>query len=183
MISHLERVLGAAWAPSTAATYGTGLAIFHSFCDHANIAEADRAPAPRELLEIFAAALAGVYAPSTITNYVAGVKAWHIIHGLDLNLHKPTMNTILRAAINLAPPETKMSKRKPFRTETICAIKEHLNLSLPLDAAVFTCLTTTFWCAARLGEFTVKKFNDFNPKVNITRGDMSEVTDRFGNYQ
>jgi hypothetical protein len=41
MLTRVEDVLQTAWAPSTADTYGTGLAAFHWFCDEAGVAEAD----------------------------------------------------------------------------------------------------------------------------------------------
>lgn len=56
------------------------------------------------------------------------------------------------------------------------SLHTQLDLNLPLDAAVFACLTTTFWSAACLGEFTVKKLTAFNPAVHISH-DM----DRNGN--
>jgi len=103
MLDRVEVVLQTAWAPSTAETYGTGLTTFHWFCNQADIAEEDRAPASQELLEVFASALAGVYSPSTISNYLARIRAWHIIHSLDLNAHKPTMDALLKAAIIMSP--------------------------------------------------------------------------------
>lgn len=183
MIDRLELVLNKAWAPSTIETYGTGLAAFHLFCDHAGISEEDRAPAPQEILATFAAALAGVYAASTINNYLAGIRAWHIIHGLPIDSQKHTMDAILRAALVLTPPDAKKAKRPPLQLETICAIKSQLTLSTPLDAAVFACLTSTFWCAARLGEFTLKNRNHFDPLVHVKRSDTSIIMDRHGNAQ
>jgi hypothetical protein len=183
MTDRLEQVLNKAWAPSTIETYGTGLAAYHTFCDHTGISEEDRAPAPQEVLAIFAAALAGVYAASTIANYIAGVRAWHIIHGLPLNAHKHTMDAVLRAALNLTPPDAKKTKRPPLLLQTIYTIKSHFTLSTPLDAAVFACLTTTFWCAARLGEFTVKNRDHFDPQIHVKKSDMSIVTDRYDNSQ
>jgi hypothetical protein len=177
MLTRVEDVLHTAWAPNTAETYGTGLAAFHWFCDQADIAEVDRAPASRELLEVFTSTLAGVYSPSTISNYLAGVRAWHIIHGLELNSHKPTMDALLKAAVIMSPPDAQRAKRPPLRLEKIAAIKTLLDLSKPLDSAVFACLTTTFWGTVRLGEFTLPDKIHFDAATHIAWSTVRQVTD------
>ena len=181
MLARVESVLQMAWAPSTAETYGTSLAAFHWFCNQADIAEADRAPASRDLLEVFASALVGVYSLSTINNYLAAVRAWHIIHGLELKTHKPTMDALLKAAIIMAPPDAQRAKRPPLRLEKIDTIKSLLALDKPLDSAVFACLTTTFWGTTRLGEFTLPDKIHFDATTHIARSAIRQVTDREGN--
>jgi hypothetical protein len=181
MLTRVEDVLQTAWAPSTADTYGTGLAAFHWFCDEVGVAEADRAPASRELLEVFAAALAGVYSPSTISNYLAGVRAWHIIHGLDLNTHKPTMEALLKAATIMSPPDARRAERPPLRLAKIGTIRSLLDLGKPLDSAVFACLTTTFWGTARLGKFALPDKVRFDVLVHIPREAVRQITDKDGN--
>ncbi|KAF8816900.1 hypothetical protein BYT27DRAFT_7247793 [Phlegmacium glaucopus] len=61
---------------------------------------------------------------------------------------------MLKAVEKLAPPDSKRKKHRPYMTEFIATIKLHLKLDTPLDAAVFACLTTCFYAAARLGKFT-----------------------------
>ena len=58
-----------------------------------------------------------IHSPSTISNYLAGVRAWHIIHGLKLNSHKPTMDALLKAAIIMSPPDAQRAKRPPLPRE------------------------------------------------------------------
>lgn len=41
---------------------------------------------------------------------------------------------------------------------------KHLDLSKPLDAAVYACLTTAFYALCRLGELTVKALKSFEPR-------------------
>jgi hypothetical protein len=41
-------------------------------------------------------------------------------------------------------------------------------LNDPFDAAVFACLTTCFYAAARLGEFVVPRLNAFSPACHVT---------------
>ena len=183
MTDRLEQVLNKAWAPSTIETYGTGLAAYHIFCNHAGISEEDRAPAPQEILAVFMATLAGVYAASTISNYVASVQVWHIIHRLPLNGHKQTMDAILWVALVLTPPDVKKAKWPPLLLERILTIKSCLVLSTPIDTTVFACLTSTFWCATCLGEFTIRNRDHFDPQIHIKKSDVSVVTDCFSNSQ
>ncbi len=53
-------------------------------------------------------------------------------------------------------------------------IGRRLVLTQPLDAAVYACLTTTFWSAARLGEFTLPSLNTpFDPKLHVSLQNVS----------
>ncbi|KDQ61893.1 hypothetical protein JAAARDRAFT_55190 [Jaapia argillacea MUCL 33604] len=71
-------------------------------------------------------------------------------------------------------------KRKPFTPTLISSIRDQLDLSTPLDAAVYACLTMTFWCAARVGEFTLPSLKAFNPQVHVKRSDVRNGEDRHG---
>lgn len=46
-------------------------------------------------------------------------------------------------------------------------IRTHLDLSKPLDAAVFACLTSTFYVLCHLGELTMKAIKAFDPKMHV----------------
>src|SRR5271170_16284 len=47
-------------------------------------------------------------------------------------------------------------------------IRLQLVLDDPFDAAVFACLTTCFYAAARVGEFVVLRFDSFSPSLHVT---------------
>jgi hypothetical protein len=68
----------------------------------------------------------------------------------------------------------------PFTKEIIKTIHNTLDLLFPLDAAVYTCLTTTFWSAAKLGEFTVLTLKSFNPKFHVKQSNIRQTQDRHG---
>lgn len=171
-------MLAQAYAESTAATYGTGLLAFHVFCDNKDIAEDQRAPASQLLLSNFIAALAGAYAGKTLSNYVYGVRAWHLIHGIVWAPNDAETISLLRAATKLTPEQSKRKPRVPFTVEYIETIRLHLNLLLPLDAAVYACLTTTFWACARLGETTVPNRKAFDPALHVSAAAPTVVFDR-----
>jgi hypothetical protein len=90
------------------------------------------------------------------------------------------MDTLLRGANSLTPSTSHRAKREPLSVRQIEILAERLDLSTPLDAAVFACITTTFWATARLGEMTTSRINDFNPQVHVKRSDIRMVQDRNG---
>ena len=167
-----------AWEEETRLSYGAGLLMWHCFCDSKGLPEAERAPASQALLSAFVAHMASAYSGKTISSYLHGVRAWHILHGLPWVLEKVEMDTMLRAADKLTPSTSKRAKRRPYTPEFISAIRRQLDLNKPLDAAVFACLTTCFYASVRLGEFTVRTLSSFDPNVHITTRHLSYDQDR-----
>ncbi|KIJ60266.1 hypothetical protein HYDPIDRAFT_177475 [Hydnomerulius pinastri MD-312] len=47
-----------------------------------------------------------------------------------------------------------------------------MDLNNPRDAAIFACIVVTFYCVARLGEFTVSAITKFNPAEHITNANF-----------
>lgn len=181
--AQLERILdviGLAWAQSTKETYGAGLLVFHVFCDTNNVAEENRCPVSRNLLLDFLCSCAGSYSGSALANYAAGLKAWHLLHGRAWQIPPSELRAVLDGATASAPKTSKRPKRLPFTPAILCSIRNHLNLDTPLDAAIFACLTTTFYAIARLGEFTVGAIKEFDPAKHVTRANVSKTTDRNG---
>jgi len=87
---------------------------------------------------------------------------------------------MLKAAEKVAPASSKRPKRTPYTVDFITAVKGQLDLSTPLHAAVYACLTTTFWATARLGEFVVKRLDAFNASTHVKPSDMRVEQDRNG---
>ena len=78
------------------------------------------------------------------------------------------------------PPSSKRKPREPYTVDIIIAIRCHLDLDLPLHAAVFACLTTTFYATAQVGEFTVQTLEAFRLEQHIKLKDMQQDKDRQG---
>ena len=179
----LERVklaLVRSYAENTLQSYSTWLLVFHIFCDTRSIPEDQRAPASSDLISNWLAAIVGTYSGTAIRNYLAGVRAWHIIHGLEWKMNKPEVDALLWSAEKNQPTRSQQKKRKPWTTAFITTILEHLNPQNPQDAAIAACLTTTFYSCARLGEFTVPNLNSFKAGQHVTRVDIRQGEDRNG---
>lgn len=90
------------------------------------------------------------------------------------------MKAALDGAAILAPPSSKRPKRLPLTVETISSLASKFDFSKPLDAAVFACLTTTFFSAARLGKFTLPSLRAFVPDHHVKHADVHVDQDRHG---
>ncbi|KAF6749410.1 hypothetical protein DFP72DRAFT_818908 [Ephemerocybe angulata] len=166
------KLLCSGYATSTLSTYSSGVAALHTFCDMRvpRVPELERAPLSESLLLEFIAACAGQYSGSTVANYVFGIEAWHNVHRVPWRIPKAVVSLALRAANNLAPPPN--APRPPVTIETMSAVLAHLDLSLPLDAAVWACMTTTYWSISRLGEFVLKSAAAVKEGHHVKRCDM-----------
>jgi hypothetical protein len=169
-----------AWEEDTRSAYGAGLLMWHCFCDDKGIPEQERAPESQTLLLAFVAYMVAAYSSKTISNYLNGVRAWHILHSVLWALEKKEMDTMLRAADKLTPSTSKRKEHLPYTPDFITAVKQQLSLVEPLDAAVFACLTTCFYASARLSEFTVRTLGSFTPTTHVTTQNLSYNQDRNG---
>lgn len=179
-LSRIFEVTASSWADSTREAYGSGLLVYHIFCDSKAIPEDQPAPASPILITAFIASLAGSYSGNAISNYLYGVRAWHTLHGVKWQLNDTEIAAILKGADKLAPPLSKRKKRLPYTPHLICTIRSRLALDTPLDAAVFACLTTCFYAAARVGEFTVPRLDAFSPASHITPSNLRKDANRNG---
>jgi hypothetical protein len=80
-LDRILEVMGSLWALSMKETYGAGLLVFHVYCGSFQISEEHRCPISHALLLAFLLSCTGSYSGSVLSNYVAGLKAWHLLHG------------------------------------------------------------------------------------------------------
>ncbi len=118
---------------------------------------------------------------STLRNYVAGVKAWHIVHRIEWRICEDEISRLLKAADNLAPPSAIRLKREPFTPNHIEAIRQRLDLTIPMDAAVYACLAVVFYACISLGEFTTSSKAAFDSARHVSRSSLRTEKDRKGN--
>ncbi|KIK33357.1 hypothetical protein CY34DRAFT_18423 [Suillus luteus UH-Slu-Lm8-n1] len=127
----------------------------------------------------FVLSCAGSYSGKTLANYVYAIKAWHTLHGQPWRIQQDELKAALDGAVQCAPKTSKRQKREPFSTTLILKIRSYLDLSKPLNAAVYACLTTAFYALCRLGEVTIKALKAFDPNKHVKRADVEmDVKDR-----
>ena len=178
-LARIQKVLQETYASNTRSTYGTGLLMFHIFCDHKEVEEEHRAPINQTVLASFISTLAGTYGGSTIKNYVYGIRAWHIIHGVEWKVNDNEVDALFKAGNKMSPKEARRKEKEPWTVDYLTKICENLNANDPKDAAIHACLTTAFWGTARLGEVTVPKLDGFDPAIHVKISDVQhDVRDR-----
>lgn len=168
VMQRVQEVLAQGYANSTTETYGAGLLVYHVFCDRNNVPDAQRAPCSQDLLLAWISTMAGTYAGTSVGNYVSGLHAWHVIHGIPWTIAKPDLSTIIRGAENLQPNQARLKKRQPYTVEYMEKVLTELDPNDPLDAACAACLTTSFYCLARLGELTVPTLGAFSAASHVS---------------
>ncbi|KAG2747465.1 hypothetical protein P692DRAFT_20659153, partial [Suillus brevipes Sb2] len=179
-LNRILTVIGHSLAGGTKETYGSGLLVFHVFCDARGIPEEQRGPASSLLILAFIASCAGMYSGKTLDNYYYGVRAWHLLHGLVWLADPAQVASALEGGARFAPAKSTRPKRRPFTVATLLAIRSTLDLSSPLDAAVYGCLVTSFFCLARLGEFTTRSLTSFDVALHVKPSDIRFDEDRHG---
>ncbi|KIK79663.1 hypothetical protein PAXRUDRAFT_160762, partial [Paxillus rubicundulus Ve08.2h10] len=177
-LSRIQEVLIQTWADITHESYGSGLLAFHAFCDARGVSDSQRAPTHSDLISLFITYLTGSYSGKTISNYVCGVRAWHILHSQAWSLNDLEIDALLSEAQRITPATSRRKKRQPYTVNFISAIRRHLHLDAPLDASVYSCLTAGFYAIARAGELTIPTLTSFNPKRHIKCADVRVERDR-----
>lgn len=173
-------VIVASYAASTRETYGSGLLVFHLFCDLRALPEAQRAPVDPTMMLAFIASCAGSYSGKTLATYVYAVRAWHVIHGQAWLMREIELKAALTGAANLAPPSSRKPKRAPWTPALLHTIFAALDSTNPLHIAVKAAAAVIFFSAARSGEFLQKTLGSFDPKLHVKPSNLSTKVDRFG---
>ncbi|KAF8833232.1 hypothetical protein BDN67DRAFT_917395, partial [Paxillus ammoniavirescens] len=75
---------------------------------------------------------------------------------------------------------SKRKPREPYTISVLTLMRDTLDLTNPAEAAVFACLTTTFWCTAHVGEFTAPHLDAFDPSLHIKPSNVTHKKDRQG---
>jgi len=157
-------VLFQAVKPNTLSNYGAGLLRFTQFCDHFNIKEALRMPAPEWLLSHFITTRgAGSISSGSLRTWLLGLELWHTVNCMPWNGARH-LKLEKQGAGSQAPLAACCPKCSPVTLAHLRALRANLNLNDTCDAAVFVTATISFWCQCRLSEVCVD--NPFDPIIN-----------------
>ena len=168
------------WSQSTHEAYSPGLLVWHVHCDKRSVLELLCAPVHHSHIASFVASLAGSYSGSTISNYLYGLQAWHLLHSVKWKLNTLEMETLLKGAVRLAPDSSKQKPHQLYTTDFIIKISENLDLTLPFNAAIFACLTVGFYSVVRVSELTVPQLSAFDSVRHVTPANLQSEINQNG---
>jgi hypothetical protein len=150
-----QAMLAAGLAASSQATYASGVARFHAFCDENRVPIERREPASENLLIEFVAALGGTVTPPTIRNYLSAIRAQHIAAGFGDPLAG-------RLRLQRAMRGVRRTYGEPRRLRLPITIDILRRIMVPRaddewqDAFFDAAITLGFFGFLRAGEFTIK---------------------------
>jgi hypothetical protein len=181
-LNRILEVIGASWVDNTKVLYRNALLVYHVYCDlNGPIPDHEHCPISRTLLLMFLSSCAGAASGSTLSNYAAGIKAWHLLHGQAWNIHQDELCLTLQGAARLALCNSKRAKHPPVPLDDLKIIQASLNLNDPGDVAIYACTVITFYCVARLGKFTVPNmWEKFEPMKYISHRNVYSLKDKDG---
>jgi len=100
------------------------------------------------------------------------------LHGSAWNMNEGELKTMLKAAEKAHPQSAhdgRSANRTPLNHDSC---QTPLNLDAPSMPPSLACLTTCFYAAARLGEFTVRRLDAFDPVLHVTPACLSTSRNR-----
>ena len=148
-------------------TVAVPLLQFNQFCDRFQIPETKCMPASYVLLSSFIADHSGFTSGATIRNWLNGLQLWHVTNGAEWYGKHSWVAALIKTAekegiVFRRPP------RNPITLDYLRALRNHLDLSKPLHAAIWASAVIAFWACRRLGELFPKSNSLFNPTTDTS---------------
>lgn len=161
------------WSKTTLRRYSGAIQQFIDFCIAEKVPDSLRFPADEFVLCAFAASSAGKHAGSTPRARLSAVKAWHIAHNMEWK-GSSRLRYVLSGVDNLSPASSRRPPRPPINSKMLTELVSHLDLSVPLDAAIAACAAIAFWGQCRLGELLPPTLSTLSSSSLPLRSDLKK---------
>lgn len=157
----------------TQSNYKSAVSQFLTFCDRENIDPALQFPANEFILCAFVGSLANQKSGQTASNLMAGLKAWHRLHGKTWH-GGYLLAHVLRGTAVLTPASSKRPPRPPVTIAMLIILASVLDRSDPKDAAILAAALIAFWGQCRLGELLGTSRLRHNPLIHPSRSAITQ---------
>lgn len=151
---------------NTRQSYGAGILRFTQFCDREEISENLRMPASATLLSAFIADAIGTCTGECIRNWLNGLRLWHLFNRAEWHGKDSWVRSLQKSA-DKAGVLFKRPLRNPITSLHLSSLRENLDITSPLGAAVWAAALTAFWGCRRLGELLIS--SSFSKDHDVTR--------------
>ncbi|GAA5873388.1 hypothetical protein JCM1840_007366 [Sporobolomyces johnsonii] len=162
-------VLAVAISEKTMGYYGYIVLRFLEFCEKEHVPLPQRFPIPRNTALLFLSSLAGSLAADTIRTYFNGLKTWHLLHDVELDVPETAWRFTLKGIKKQAP--LSKAQRPPATFHDLLAICKHLNLENGYNACFWAACCTAFWAMARPSDVSLENRTSFDPEYDATPAD------------
>ncbi|KIY48920.1 hypothetical protein FISHEDRAFT_42415 [Fistulina hepatica ATCC 64428] len=169
LLANARSLIYKSFAPATQSTYAAGPLRFTQFCNRWLISESDCMPASPTLLAAFVAEYAGTVSSKAINNWLAGLRAWHIMADAAWSADHDWLR-LGRKSATLQGRHHHRAKRAPVSMRHLSALRQSLDLDLSRDACVWAIALTAFFGCRHLGELLPISAARFSPDYVVSRG-------------
>ncbi|GAA5867455.1 hypothetical protein JCM1840_002143 [Sporobolomyces johnsonii] len=163
------KLLSRAMSPKVLGYYGFIIWHYLEFCDNEAVPLTERFPIQRQTALLFLSSLAGSLAADTIRTYYNGLKTWHVLHDLELDVPKAAWKLTYKGLKKLQPDAKE--PRPPATFVNLLAVRKHLVLTNGHDTCIWAACCVAFWAMARPGHVTIEKLTAFDTKFDSTASD------------
>ena len=160
----------AAWAPGTLRNMHSQYALFLQFCE---AFQYQAMPASHLTLCAFMQFLDREFkSPSTVKNYLIGVKWFHVLAGMETaQFDHVSVKLVQKGIARLKKHKPKQAL--PLTPEILEDIHKFLDLTNLNDASLWTALIFGFFLMARKSNLVPDSVNKFEPSKHLCRSDVT----------
>ena len=136
----------------------------------------ERTPLPADPVTIYAFAqfLSRTMTPSSVRNYLSGVKTLHILHGFSYNFWEdPLLQLELKGIARLDPHVP--VRAEPITPNILLTFRRHMDDKSSLHSCVWACALFCFYMMARLGSI-LPSSRSTPPQTFLTRDRVNFAT-------
>lgn len=148
----------------TLKNYALTIIRYIEFCDRQFIPVERRFPADREAVLTFLCEFQGLRRADTISKYLDGLRFWHSVHSLEMDMPRDIWLRHKRGMRNLEPAGRE--PRPPATYKDLIAIYESLDHTKPSDICFWAACSVSFFAIARPGDVTLRTLDAFDSTMD-----------------
>ena len=164
----LKSTLRSAYSAGTYRNLRTQFRAFFLFCTYFSLTPV---PAQLDTICLYVQFLSRTLCPDTIRNYLSGVKLLHLFMGADYPYTKEFVLSLTLRGVSRTALHTP-SRAPPVTPGILLQLFHSSSAQDPIASTLFCAYLFAFFLMARLANIVPQSRRSFDPKRNLTRGDV-----------